>query len=305
MQVVRGIHASTLPPCALTIGNFDGLHLGHAAILQELKTVAATRDLATAILTFEPHPREFFTPDSAPARLTSLREKLEFLSAAGIDYVIVQRFDARFAGLDAVFFRDELLARRLNVRELMVGDDFRFGARRHGDFALLAQSTAFAARHLPTVEYHGGRVSSTSVRTALAAGNVERAADLLGRPYSISGRVVGGDQLGRKLGFPTANIAIRHNRPPLAGVFVVDVHGLAECRQGVASIGRRPTVKNPQAQSVLEVHLFDFDSDIYRKHLRVDFLHKLRDEEKYPDLASLTAQIALDCENARAWHAAR
>lgn len=301
MQVVRGVFSASLPRCALTIGNFDGLHLGHAAILQELRAVAASQGLKTAVLTFEPHPREFFAPESAPARLTSLREKFEFLAAAQVDYVIVQRFNARFAALDALEFRDTILAQQLNARFVLVGDDFRFGARRSGDFAMLAQSDSFTAQHLPTVAWHGERISSTAVRAALAAGNMELASQMLDRPYSISGRVVAGDQLGRKLGFPTANIQLKHNRPPLSGVFVVEVQGLEKSWPAVANLGRRPSVKNPQAQPVLEVHLFDFARNIYRQHLRVDFLHKLRDETRFADLAALTSQIDMDCQQARAW----
>ncbi len=305
MRVVRGVHDACLPPCVLTIGNFDGLHRGHATVLNELKTIAARQGLATAVLTFEPHPREVFTPESAPARLSSLREKLEYFARAGIDYVVVQRFDSRFAGIDAETFRDRIVIEHLNARHVLVGDDFRFGARRGGDFAFLKHNPRISAGNMPTMDYHGERISSTAVRAALSAGNLELAERLLGRPYSISGRVVQGDRLGRQLGFPTANIEIRHNRPPLFGIFVVEVHGLGQPVPGVASLGRRPTVKNPDARPVLEVHLFDFNQDIYRRHLRVDFLQKLRNEEKYPDLASLTAQIAKDCENARAWHAAR
>lgn len=304
MRVVRGVHNAPLPPCALTIGNFDGLHRGHATVLKALKSAAQIRGLATAVLTFEPHPREFFTPDSAPARLSSLREKLEFLAAAKIDYVVVQPFNARFSCVDSLSFRDKIVTENLNARHILVGDDFRFGAKRSGDFALLQQSQRLTAEHLPTIDYHGERVSSTAVRAALASGNMELAKNLLDRPYSISGKVVQGDQLGRKLGFPTANIQLKHNRPPLLGIFVVEVLGLEKSWPAVASLGRRPTVKNPDARPVLEVHLFDFDRDIYRQHLRVNFLHKLRNEEKYPDLASLTAQIAKDCDNARAWHAA-
>ena len=303
MRVVRGVHSATLPPCVLTIGNFDGLHRGHATVLKALKSAAQEKGLATAVLTFEPHPREFFTPDSAPARLSSLREKLEFLAAERIDYVVVQPFDARFASLDPLTFRDQIVTENLNARHVLVGDDFRFGAKRSGDFSLLRQSQQLTAEHLPTIDYHGERVSSTAVRAALAAGNMELAKNLLDRPYSISGKVVQGDQLGRKLGFPTANIQLKHNRPPLQGIFVVEVLGLEKSWPAVASLGRRPTVKNPDALPVLEVHLFDFDRDIYRQHLRVNFLHKLRNEEKYPDLASLTAQITKDCDNARAWHA--
>lgn len=305
MRVFRGVHDAQLPPVALTIGNFDGLHRGHAAIVAELKTVAAARGLQTALMTFEPHPREFFTPTLAPTRLSSLREKLEHFAGEGLDHVIIQPFNRRFAVQDALAFRDDILARHLNVKHLLVGDDFRFGAQRSGDFALLAASPDFTASHLPTVDWQGERVSSTAVRTALAAGDMELAAQYLGRPYSISGRVMDGDKLGRKIGYPTANVQLKHNRPPLMGVFVVEVHGLGASLQGVASLGIRPTVKNPQAQPVLEVHIFDFDRDIYREHLQIDFLHKLRNEQKFAGLDELVAQIGRDCEAARAWFAAR
>ena len=305
MRIIRGMFAAALPPCALTIGNFDGLHRGHAAILTELRAIASARSLHTAVLTFEPHPREYFARDSAPTRLSSLREKLEYLQASGVDFVIVQRFNARFAALDAKEFRDELLSRKLGARYVLVGDDFRFGANRCGDFAMLSQATAFETSHLNTIVHDGERVSSTAVRAALATGQAEKANALLGRPYSISGRVMQGQQLGRQLGFPTANIHIQHNRPPLAGVFVVDVHDADKTWRGVANIGSRPTVAGLPGQPVLEVHLFDFAGDLYRHHLRVDFLHKLRNETKFPDLAHLKAQIAKDCEHARAWHAAR
>ncbi|BCL75276.1 riboflavin biosynthesis protein [Jeongeupia sp. HS-3] len=305
MQVIRGIAAANLPPCALTIGNFDGLHLGHQAMIAKVRTVATGRKLATAVLTFEPHPRELFAPDAAPARLTSFREKAELLAAEGIDYLIVQRFDRRFAGYDASAFRDEIIAKRLNARYVIVGDDFCFGAKRAGNIALLAASSAFEAHALPTIIHAGERVSSTAVRAALADGNMDHAAALLGRPYSISGRVVGGDKLGRQLGFPTANIQLRHNKPPMMGVFIVEAHGLEKPWQGVASLGVRPTVKGANAAPVLEVHLFDFQREIYGEHLRVDFLAKLRDEEKYSGLEPLIAQIHKDCDQARDWFATR
>ncbi|MBM3114364.1 bifunctional riboflavin kinase/FAD synthetase [Jeongeupia naejangsanensis] len=305
MQVVRGVAAAHLPPCALTIGNFDGLHLGHQAMLSTVRSAARERGLATAVLTFEPHPRELFTPESAPARLTSFREKTELLAAEGIDYLVVQRFDRRFASYEAEAFRDEIIARRLNARFVVVGDDFCFGARRAGNIALLAQSSVFEAHALPTIARDEERVSSTAVRAALAGGQMAHAAELLGRPYSISGRVIGGDRLGRQLGFPTANIQLRHNRPPMMGVFVVEAHGLERPWQGVASLGVRPTVKGADAAPVLEVHLFDFNRQIYGEHLRVDFLAKLRDEEKYSGLEPLIAQIHKDCDQARDWFATR
>ncbi|KAF0814105.1 Riboflavin biosynthesis protein RibF [Andreprevotia sp. IGB-42] len=301
MRIVRGVNAAQLPPVALTIGNFDGLHLGHRAMLAELRLAAATRGLKTAVLTFEPHPRELFTPDTAPTRLTSLREKLELLAAEGIDYLIVQRFNRAFASCEPLTFRDDIVASKLNARFVLVGDDFRFGAKRAGDFALLSQSCSFEVASLPSVTLDGERVSSTAVRRALADGDMARAAHLLGRPYSISGQVIDGDKLGRELGFPTANIRMRHNRPPMQGIYVVRAHGLEQPVQGVASLGVRPTVKGAGAAPVLEVHLFDFNRQIYRQHLHVDFLHKLRDEAKFAGLPELIAQISRDCEDARAW----
>lgn len=304
MQVFRSVSDAHLPPTAVTIGNFDGLHAGHEAMLSELKSVARQHGLKTCVLTFEPHPREFFSPATAPARLTSLREKLELLASRDIDYVIVQRFNRRFSSLSALDFRDQILAKGLNARQVIVGDDFCFGAKRAGDFALLQGSTDFSTRSLPTVASNQLRISSTAVREALAAGDMPLAAHYLGRPYSIAGRVVGGDKIGRELGFPTANIQLKHNRPPLFGIFVVEVHGLERPFQGVASLGFRPTIHGGDVYPKLEAHLFDFKREIYRQHLRVDFLHKLRDEEKYIDLPSLITQIEKDCQNARDWFAA-
>lgn len=302
MRISRGFDPLSQPH-AVTIGNFDGLHLGHKAMLARLQDVARARGLPTCVLSFEPHPREFFAPDQAPARLSSLREKAECLRRLGIDRFHVFRFDRAFSALTAETFIERVLANTLHARYVLVGDDFRFGARRTGDFGLLQNMGAtlgFDAEFLPTVEVAGVRSSSTAVREALASGQLERAAQLLGRPYSISGRVVHGDKLGRDIGFPTANIQLKHNRPPLMGIFAVEVSGLdGSLLPGVASLGRRPTVKNPDAAPVLEVHLFDFKADLYGRRVRVDFLHKLRDEEKYPDLDSLVAQIHRDCANAR------
>ncbi len=290
-------------PHAVTIGNFDGLHLGHQAMLARLQDVARARGLPSCVLSFEPHPREFFTPEQAPARLSSLREKAECLQRMGIDRLHVFRFDRAFSALSAEAFIEQVLGTTLQARYVLVGDDFRYGAKRAGDFALLkqaGQSLGFDAEFLPTVEVAGERASSTAVRQALAAGELEHAERLLGRPYSISGRVVHGDKLGRDIGFPTANIQLKHNRPPLLGIFAVEVYGLnGEPLPGAASLGKRPTVKNPDAVPVLEVHLFDFNAEIYGRRVRVDFLHKLRDEEKYPDLDSLVAQIRRDVDHAK------
>ncbi len=287
--------------CAVTIGNFDGVHLGHQAMLARLREVAAQRGLPAAVMTFEPHPREVFTPDQAPARLTSLREKLELFRSHGIDRVVLARFSRRFAALTPQEFIGRILIAGIQARWILIGDDFRFGAKRVGDFALLSQVGAahgFDVESLPSVLVEGVRVSST-VRDALAQGDMELAAQFLGRPYSISGRVVHGDKLGHELGFPTANIQMKHNKPPLAGIFAVELCGFDGVRlPGVASLGVRPTVKQNGAPT-LEVHVFDFHDRIYGAHVRVDFLHKLRDEAKYPDLPTLIAQIARDVADAK------
>ncbi|MBU2640679.1 MAG: bifunctional riboflavin kinase/FAD synthetase [Gammaproteobacteria bacterium] len=302
MRITHGFRSLGMPH-AVTIGNFDGLHLGHQAMLTRLQDVARARDLPSCVLSFEPHPREFFAPEQAPARLSSLREKAECLRRLGIDRLHVLRFDRAFSALTAEAFIQQVLGNTLQARYVLVGDDFRYGAKRVGDFALLERaghSLGFDAEFLPTVEIAGERASSTAVRQALAAGDLVHAATLLGRPYSISGRVEHGDKLGRDIGFPTANIQLKHNRPPLMGIFAVQVFGLNGAPlPGVASLGKRPTVKNPDAAPVLEVHLFDFDADIYGRRLRVDFLHKLRDEAKYPDLDTLVAQIGRDVDHAK------
>ena len=303
MKIQRGLYSPDNQPVALTIGNFDGVHLGHQALLNELQTAAKERGLPTAVVIFEPHPREFFMPQQAPVRLTSLREKLEFFSSLGVDRVHVCRFNAHFAQLSAADFIDALYG-KVFARFVLIGDDFRFGSGRTGDFALMEKVGAklgFAVQSVHTVAHDGVRISSTAVRAALAAGQLRSAQGYLGRHYSISGRVVHGDGMGKKLGFPTANIQLKHNRPPLSGIYVVNAHaeGLGVL-QGVASLGVRPTVKHDD-KPVLEVYLFEFSQQIYGKHLRVEFLQKLRDEEKYPDVATLTRQIALDVERAKEW----
>ena len=313
MHVSRNLPVQAEAPVALTIGNFDGVHLGHQAMLARLKEAANRLDLIACVMTFEPHPREFFAPDQAPTRLTSLREKLELLAAAGVERVQVCRFDFDFARISAEDFIVRILQRGLAVHWVLVGDDFRFGARRAGDFAMLKAFSAkcgFEAEEMPAYSVNSLRVSSTAVREALTMGDLELVRRLLGRPYSISGRVVSGDKLGRKIGFPTANIQLKHNRPPLSGIFAVEaemeVHDAVrlssprwmQAMRGVASLGVRPTVRE-NGKPVLEVHLFDFDQEIYGCHLRVHFLHKLRNEERYPDLETLTKQIERDVEHAK------
>jgi riboflavin kinase / FMN adenylyltransferase len=293
MVVTHGSLQRARGRCAATIGNFDGVHRGHRALIDRVTGKAREAQLASCILTFEPHPREFFAPDAAPARITRLRDKLELMAQAGVEHVHVARFDARFAAMTAERFIDEVLVRGLGVEWLLVGRDFRFGARRAGDFATL-MNRGFALEAMPDVLFEGKRVSSSAVRAALQAGALAEAERLLGHPYTISGRVAHGAKLGRGLGFPTANIVLRR-APPLAGIFVVEVDRYGH---GVASIGRRPTV-NPVAIPLLEVHLFDHERDLYGEHLRVRFLKKLRDEEKYDGLPALQAAIARDARQAR------
>lgn len=297
MQVFRHIPAVADVPVALAIGNFDGMHRGHRAIMDDLRTRAALIGLMPSVMTFEPHPREFFTPGAAPARLTSLREKLELLEEAGVARVYLCRFDQAFASITAREFMQNIL-RRLDTRLILVGDDFRFGADRVGDIMLLRDS-GFAVESVPDVTVDGERVSSTAIRHALAAGDLAHAARLLGRPYSLSGHVTHGDKLGRELGYPTANVHMLHERPPLFGIYAVKLAGIAdEPLPGVASLGVRPTMKEA-GKPTLEVHLFDFNRDIYGLHVRVQFLKKLRDEEKFPDLEALKRQIAIDEAMAR------
>ena len=308
MRVCRTIPKRSQFPTALTIGNFDGVHRGHQAMLARLRQRAQALGLRACVLTFEPHPLELFAPQTAPTRLTSLREKLELLAAQGIECVQVNRFDRAYANRSPQDFIEQVLLAGLGMRWLLIGDDFRFGAHRAGDFALLRQASAihgFGLEAMHTVEHEGVRVSSSAVRTALAAGKLDAAQALLGRPYSISGRVVHGDKLGRQIGFPTANVQLRHNRPPLSGIFAVrTLDGDGQVRYGAASLGLRPTVDN-SGRAKLEVHLFDFDGELYGRHLRVEFLHKIRDEEKFPSLEALKARIALDCDIAREFLAAR
>ncbi len=305
MQVLRRIPERATQPSVLTIGNFDGVHRGHQALLELLVERARALGAAATVLTFEPHPREYFSPETAPTRLASMRDKLLQLAAHGVDRTIVCRFDARFAAMSAEDFVKDMLVRGLDLRHLIIGDDFRFGARRQGDFALLQREGAragFGVEAMPTLTHDGVRVSSSAVRAALADGALDRAAGLLGRPYSIAGRVVAGKQLGRSIAYPTANIALRHCRPALTGVFAVAVEGLApELVASIANLGSRPTVGGGRPN--LEVHMLDWSAECYGAHLRVHFLHKLRDEARYDSLDALKQQIRRDEAAARAWFA--
>lgn len=303
MRVFRGYSRPVAGPTALAIGNFDGVHLGHGALLGRLGEAARQYSLPPTILSFEPHPREFFSPASAPARLTTLREKLELLGEAGVAQAMICRFNAAFAALSAEQFVDRVLVGGLRVRYVIIGDDFRFGKGRLGDFSMLQAAGSqygFDVEAMGSVTVDGERVSSSGVRTALAAGDMAHAARLLGRPYIIDGQVAHGQKIGRQLGFATANIRIKHNPLPMTGVFAVQVDGLGDLQlPGVANLGVRPTLGG--TRPLLEVHLFDFDRDIYGKHISVRFVHKLRDEQRFPNFDALKAQIAADAAAARAF----
>ena len=301
MRVFRGYSRPVSAPVVLAIGNFDGVHLGHAALMQQLAVASARLQLTPTILTFEPHPREFFAPASAPARLTTLREKLELLADCGAQQAMVCPFNKAFSALSADQFIEQVLVGSLRVKHLIIGDDFRFGRGREGDFSLLqaaGQKFGFTVEAMQSVTVAGERVSSSAVRAALAAGDMTQAACFLGRPYMIDGRVAHGDKIGRQLGFATANIRIKHNPLPMTGVFAVQVSGLGErLLPGVANLGIRPTVGG--TRPLLEVHLFDFDRDIYGAHISVRFAHKLRNEQRFPNFDALKAQIAADAAAAR------
>ena len=293
MQVFRHIPSVLQQPCALAIGNFDGMHLGHQALLKKLTENARALHLISAVMTFEPHPREFFAPESAPPRLCSLREQLEHFADAGVDKVYVCRFNRSFAKVTADEFMQVILRGSLNAKAILVGEDFRFGAMRTGSIVDFINAK-FNLISLPQVDLQDARVSSTRVRAALAVGNLQEATSLLNRPYSISGKVVHGAKRGRQLGFPTANVHMRHERPALTGVYAVKLDGL----NSVANLGVRPTIAGIPKLS-LEVHILDFNDDLYGKHVHVEFLHKIRDEIKFDGLDALKAQIAQDVIVAR------
>lgn len=320
MRVFRGQRppCAADPGCALTIGNFDGVHRGHQAMLALLSSEARHRGLRSCVMTFEPHPRDWFArqagkPELAPLRIATLRDKLQELERCGVDEVVLLRFDRQLASLSPEAFIQQVLLHQLRARYVLVGDDFRFGARRAGDYALLdaAGSTlGFDVARMMSYEVHGLRVSSSAVRDALGAGDMLGASRLLGRPYSISGHVVHGRKLGRSLGFRTLNLRFASNRPAVQGIFVVQVHGLGgQPLPGVASLGVRPTVEDA-GRVLLEVHCLHWPDSLgaeagYGQLLRVELLHKLHDERRYPSLAALQAGIAQDEADARAWWAAR
>jgi riboflavin kinase / FMN adenylyltransferase len=302
LEVIRGLHNlhDRHRGCALTIGNFDGVHLGHCAVIEQLRRQAD--GLPTVLMTFEPHPREFLHPDDAPTRITGMVDKLTRLAKTGLDRVLVVRFNPAFAELGPDAFVDDVLDGALGARTIVVGEDFRFGRGGVGDFTRLCERGARAGMsvdHRESFQHDGERVSSSRIRACLANGELEQAAMLLGAPYSIQGRVAFGRQLGRTIGFPTANVRLNRARPPVSGVFAVRVRRASggDLLPGVANVGRRPTVNGEGVQ--LEVNLFDFDEVIYGERIAVELAHRIRPEQKFASLDALKEQIARDADSAR------
>jgi riboflavin kinase/FMN adenylyltransferase len=293
MIVYRHFPSETYAQIALAIGNFDGMHLAHQALLTKLVEVSEQKKLTPAVMTFEPHPREFFNPKNAPARLTTLREKLEYFEKAKIEKIFICTFNQKFAQTSAQYFMQDILHEKLHVNTILVGDDFRFGAKRAGSVKDFPANN-FELITLPQVNLGLERVSSTLVRNALADGDLAHATQLLGRPYSISGKVVYGAQRGRRLGFPTANVHMRHERPALTGVYAVKLDGF----NAVANLGVRPTIAGLPKMS-LEVHVIDFNADLYGRHVHVAFFQKIRDEQKFENLDALKMQIEKDVQAAK------
>jgi riboflavin kinase / FMN adenylyltransferase len=304
-------------PCALTIGNFDGVHRGHQAMLALLNNEAQHRGVPSAVLTFEPHPRDFFaarsgTPETAPARVATLRDKLAELERCGIEQTVVLPFDDALASRTPAAFVEDVLVAGFGARYVLVGDDFRFGAKRAGDYAMLDAAGAvhgFDVARMQSYDVHGLRVSSSAVREALAGGDMDRAAALLGRPYSISGHVLHGAKLGRELGFRTLNLRFAHAKPAASGIFVVRVHGLGHeldrPLRGVASLGKRPTVDD-SGRVLLETHVLDWPASLaseagYGRLLRVELLHWLHEERRYASLEALQSGIGADVAAAQRW----
>ncbi len=306
MQLIRSIHSPRLPQdgCALTIGNFDAVHLGHREILRTLGRRASRLGLPSVVMTFDPHPQEYFRAGAACARLSTTATRFFALRECGVDIMLSLKFDAALSRTDAGAFVRRYLAERLRVKHLLIGDDFRFGAKRAGNCRLLAQlATRYGYRleRFDTVKRRDRRISSTRVRELLAAGDLREAECLLGRKYAHAGRVIHGDRRGREWGFPTINLAIRH-KPALSGVFAVTVSGLADAPlAGAASLGQRPTVKHPagEAKTVLEVYLFDYHGNAYGRRVCVEFVEKIRAEETFDDYAALRQRIAEDVRIAK------
>ena len=303
MELVRGLHnlRAQHRGCAVTIGNFDGVHLGHRAMLERLGRHAARLAVPATVMTFEPTPREYFAPARAPARLTRLREKLELFAAAGVERCVVLHFDRRLQIMRGDSFARELLSRKMGAREVVVGSDFRFGAGGEADVALLQKlgpTLGFGVDVVEPVLADGERVSSSAIRAALARADLEHAGRLLGRPYAMHGKVIRGEGLGRKLGFPTANMRVHRRVTPLDGIFAVRVRGIdRHALPGVASLGTRPTVGGREV--LLEAHLFDFDQELYGRWLAVEFVKRLREERKFESLEAMVVQMHVDARQAR------
>jgi riboflavin kinase/FMN adenylyltransferase len=302
-QLIRGLY--NLTPSArgsvVTIGNFDGVHRGHQALLARTRQAAVERNLESVAITFEPQPAEFFSRGKpAIARLTRCREKFIALRESGIDKVLVLRFDEKLAALSAHEFIQQVLCQGLHAAMVIVGDDFRFGHKREGDFTFLktaGEAAGFSAESMPSVMVDGSRASSTRVRHALQQGNLALAKELLGRPFTLEGRVCHGDKLGRTLGFPTANLNLYRQIQPLSGIYAVRIHGLHTALTGVASIGTRPTVNGKYP--LLETNIFNLDENIYGRHIKIEFCVKLREEAHFTDLQALTSQMSRDADQAR------
>ena len=292
MQVCRHFPLNSNAPIGLTIGNFDGVHIGHQALIKKLIAESKKRNLTPSVMTFEPHPKEFFTSENAPSRLTTLREKLEFFLDYGIEKVFVCAFNQKFSNISSEAFMGQILKEQLKVQLLIVGDDFRFGSKRQAGIEDLKKN-AFELFEIPEIDMNGKRVSSTRIRESLKEGRIQEVNQFLGRPYTISGKVVEGDKRGRQMGFPTANIHMKHLRPALTGVYAVKLGN----RNGVANLGVRPTIAGTP-KLLLEVHLLNFNEDIYGQHVQVTFLEKIRDEMKFENIDALIEQIKKDIAHA-------
>ena len=307
MEIIRGLHnlRAEHRGNVVTIGNFDGVHLGHQAIIRQLNEQAAKHSVPSTVMTFHPNPQEFFAPDSAPAKLTQFRDKMTLLKDYGVDRVVCLPFDQKLASLTANEFIQQILIDGLHAHYLVIGDDFRFGKNRAGDFDLLkaeGKKSGFNVENTPTYCIEDERVSSTRIRKALADGNMELTQELLGRTFHVSGIVAHGDKRGRTIGFPTANIRLKHQIAPTNGVYAVKITGLNrtspnETYQGVANIGVRPTVDG--SKYLLETHIFDFEEDIYNKRININFEHFIRPEQRFDGLDALVAQIKQDTETAK------
>jgi len=307
VKVIRGIPpVANWTPCALTIGNFDGVHRGHQALLKKLVQTAKEKNIQSCVMTFEPHPIEYFAPEKAPARILNLRDKLEALAEVGIDQVLVIHFNQLFANLSPDDFVKKILVDSLKVQSILIGDDFHYGSKRAGNFSNLVEAGlkyGFSVENMATFEENQVRISSSAIRSALSQGDLRLARQLLGRPYMLSGHVLHGQKLGRTLGFPTLNVSLANKlqlrKPAAEGIFIAQVHGLSDNPlPAVASLGQRPTVDD-SGRYLLEVHVFNFNQSVYGKLVRIELIEKIRDEEKYNDLETLQNAINQDAALAK------